>query len=314
MMNKNRQTPSRIPIRFVDDEASGGQNKGDAGRDETDAASDHTADELGRASIYEDATEMQRRINRGEESDTSEGQDRADDADTAGGPPRNEMPERRGDQDTDTWETENSSSRRNASAVGHTSGRDDEGEDDDSDDSSPKAGEASGPLLAELIATRAELKRVEGELQKFTEERQDLVDKVARRQADFENYRKRMERERQETYGRVVAEVVGHLLPVVDNLRRAVDAEATVQAGESEEFRHFLRGVELIAKQLNGVLETLGVESVQTVGQPFDPHIHEAVAAEESDAFEPDTVMEELVRGYRLGDKLLRPAMVKVAK
>lgn len=312
MMNKNRQTPSRIPIRFVDDEAGGGQQQGDTGRDERDEAGDQTAEELGRASIYEDATEMQRRINRGDKGDSPDEQDRADDADTAGGPPRNEMPERRGDQDTNPSHSKNEEARRDAAANGRASGGDDaDGEDDDS---SPRAGEASGPLLAELIATRAELKRVEGEMQKFAEERQDLVDRVARRQADFENYRKRMERERQETYGRVVAEVVGHLLPVVDNLRRAVDAEAAGQAGESEEFRHFLRGVELIAKQLNGVLETLGVESVQTVGQPFDPHIHEAVAAEESDSFEPDTVMEELVRGYRLGDKLLRPAMVKVAK
>ncbi|HEV2706833.1 MAG TPA: nucleotide exchange factor GrpE [Pyrinomonadaceae bacterium] len=312
-MNKNRHTPSRIPIRFVDDEASGGQNKGETERDERNEGGEQTAEELGRASIYEDATEMQRRINRGGEDDTSEGQDRADDADTAGALPRQEMPERRGDQDTNPSHAENESRRRDASATGHTSGGDADGEDD-SDDSSPRMGEASGPVLAELIATRAELKRVEGELQKFTEERQDLVDKVARRQADFENYRKRMERERQETYSRVVAEVVGHLLPVVDNLRRAVDAEASVEGGESEEFRHFLRGVELIARQLDGVLETLGVETVQTVGQPFDPHIHEAVAAEESDRFKPDTVMEELVRGYRLGDKLLRPAMVKVAK
>ncbi|HEX8853791.1 MAG TPA: nucleotide exchange factor GrpE, partial [Pyrinomonadaceae bacterium] len=302
-------------------ETSGGQNKGGSGRDQAGDAGGQTVDELGRASIYEDATEMQRRINRGEEADSAEGQERADDSDTAGGPPRQEMPESRGDQDTDPWTAENNPSRRDAAAAsGHTGGGNsdgadgEDGEDDDSDDSSPRAGEASGPVLAELIATRAELKRVEGELQKFTEERQDLADKVARRQADFENYRKRMERERQETYGRVVAEVVGHLLPVVDNLRRAVDAEANIQASESEEFRHFLRGVELIARQLNGVLETLGVETVQTVGQPFDPHIHEAVAAEASDSFEPDTVMEELVRGYRLGDKLLRPAMVKVAK
>ena len=69
---------------------------------------------------------------------------------------------------------------------------------------------------------------------------------MARRQADFENYRKRVERERGESYNRVVGDVVGKLLPVVDNLRRALDAEAMMEAGESEEFRHFLSGIELI--------------------------------------------------------------------
>ncbi|HEY0081415.1 MAG TPA: nucleotide exchange factor GrpE, partial [Pyrinomonadaceae bacterium] len=75
----------------------------------------------------------------------------------------------------------------------------------------------------------------------------------------------------------------------------------------------FLHGVELISKQLNGVLESLGIEQVPTVGLPFDPHVHEAIATERTDEFEPDTVMQEIVRGYRLGEKLLRPAMVKVA-
>jgi molecular chaperone GrpE len=134
-----------------------------------------------------------------------------------------------------------------------------------------------------------------------------------RRQAEFDNYRKRTERERGETYNRMVGDVAGKLLPVLDNLRRALDAEASMEATESEEFRHFLNGVELIYKQLNDVLEGLGVEPVAAVGQPFDPHVHEAVVTEQTEEFEPDTVMQELVRGYRLGDKLLRPAVVKVA-
>lgn len=296
MINKNRHTPGRIPIRFVDDEAGGGHDGGDAEGGAAGNDSGLSPEELGRASIYDDATEMQRRIDRGEEQDTPAGREQADDADTAGAPAPAETPEAREDQDTNASEAEN------AQASGEAG------------DGTRKVGEASGPVLAELVATRAELKRVEGELQKLTEERQELIDRIARRQADFENHRKRTERERQETYGRVVGEVVGHLLPVVDNLRRALDAEASFEGGESEEFRHFLHGVELISKQLNGVLEMLGVETVPTVGKPFDPHIHEAVATEESGQFEPDVVMEELVRGYRLGDKLLRPAMVKVAK
>jgi molecular chaperone GrpE len=122
-----------------------------------------------------------------------------------------------------------------------------------------------------------------------------------------------VERERSETYQRVVADVVGNLLPVMDNLRRAHEAESSIGSTESQEFRNFLHGVELISKQLNGVLEQFGIEQVPTVGHLFDPHVHEAIATEQTDEFEPDTVMQEIVRGYRLGDKLLRPAMVKVA-
>jgi molecular chaperone GrpE len=100
---------------------------------------------------------------------------------------------------------------------------------------------------------------------------------------------------------------------VLDNLQRALDAERLVEVKESEEFRHFLHGVELINRQLGGVLEGLGVEAVPTVGELFDPHVHEAVATEATEGVAPDTITQEMQRGYRLGDKLLRPAMVKVA-
>ncbi len=166
--------------------------------------------------------------------------------------------------------------------------------------------EAGGPLVAELVATRAELKRVEAEVT-------DLKDRVARRQAEFENYRKRVERERSGTHERVVAEVAAKLLPVLDNLRRALDAESSVESNESDEFRHFLSGVDLIFKQLSGVLDTLGVKPVVAVGARFDPHIHEAVVSEPTDDYEPDTVMQEIIRGYSVGDKLIRPALVKVS-
>jgi molecular chaperone GrpE len=163
-----------------------------------------------------------------------------------------------------------------------------------------------GPVTAELVATRAELKRVQ-------EENNDLKDRLARRQADFENYRKRVDRERSETYNRVVADVAGKVLGVLDNLKRALESEASVEATESDEFRHFLSGVDLIYKQLNGVLEALGVKQIVAVGEPFNPHIHEAVITEATDEVEPDTVIQEIRAGYRLGDKLIRPALVKVA-
>jgi molecular chaperone GrpE len=171
---------------------------------------------------------------------------------------------------------------------------------------SVRESDLGGPDLAELVASRAELKRLEAALAEATEG-------LARRQADFENYRKRIERERGQAHGRIVADVARKLLPVVDNLARALEHERSVESTESEEFRHFLHGVQLISKQLNDVFESLGIQPIASVGERFDPHIHEAVVTEPSDKYEPDTVTEELARGYRIGDRLLRPAMVKVA-
>lgn len=290
MTDRRGRKANRIPVRFMDEEQSAAR---DARSEENAPEAEMeqgglSPEEIGRESSYEDATEMQRRIDRGAEEGGEEGRERADESDTAGSPPHGDLPERREDRHEATAPVSEASAER-----------------EDQTGVSPQA-MASGPMLAELIATRAELKRVEAA-------RDDLLDRLARRQADFDNYRKRVERERGEAYNRVVGEVVSKLLPVVDNLRRALDAEASLQAGESEEFRHFLNGVELISRQLNGVLEDLGVEAVASVGELFDPHIHEAVATERTDDYEPDTVMQEMVRGYRLGEKLLRPAMVKVA-
>lgn len=279
----------------MDEDQSAAQENPRSEEDAPGSESDHgelSPEEIGRESSYEDATEAQRRIDRGEEGG-DRGRERADESDTAGAPSPGDLPEQREDRQDSSTATASESSAASS-------------EKEDQAGVPPPA-MASGPMLAELIATRAELKRVEAG-------RDDLLDRLARRQADFDNYRKRVERDRGEAYNRVVGEVVGKLLPVVDNLRRALDAEASLQAGESEEFRHFLNGVELISRQLNGVLEDLGVQPVASVGELFDPHIHEAVATEQTDEYEPDTVMQEMVRGYRLGEKLLRPAMVKVAK
>lgn len=297
--NQKGEHKSRtIPVRFLDEEDDEQVSRKAASVDaSSEEGSKPSAEDLGRESSYDDGTEMQQRIDRGQEDDTEAGQDRADDADVAGGPPLDEMPENREDQNK-------SNPGSGASASSGSSAESSGGAQPAK--SAEVAGQATGPMLAELVATRAELKRVEAE-------RAELQERLMRRQAEFDNYRKRVERERGEAYNRMVGEVARKLLPVLDNLRRALDAEASMKATESEEFRHFLSGVELIYKQLNDVLEGLGVEPVAAVGQPFDPHVHEAVVTEQTEDFEPDTVIQELVRGYRLGDKLLRPAVVKVA-
>ncbi|MBV9927111.1 MAG: nucleotide exchange factor GrpE [Acidobacteria bacterium] len=286
--NKGGRKPNRIPVRFVGDEEN---SKPDAGT----PVENLTPDELGRQSSYDDSTEMSRRIEDGQAGETGSGE-----TGVPGSTDPSELPRSRTDQDTTV-----SHSDPEGKGGGGASGT--------ASEPTRNAAGGSGPQVAELIATRAELKRVEGELKRLTDERQEWQDKLARRTADFDNFRKRTERERTEAYQRASGEVVRRLLPVLDNLQRALDAERVVEMKESEEFRHFLHGVELINRQLGGVLEGLGVEVVPTVGERFDPHVHEAVATEETDAYEADTVTQEMQRGYRLGDKLIRPAMVKVA-
>jgi molecular chaperone GrpE len=290
MANKDRRKPNRIPVRFVGDEGAGQPESGnDSGK---------SPEDLGRESSYDDSTEMGGRIEEGTEQESGEGG-------ASAGPEPSELPRSRGDQDTTVSHTDDAekSSGGGASASSASGVAEEQ----------PLKAAPSGPVMAELIATRAELRRVEGELKKLTDERADLADVLARRQADFDNFRKRTERERSETYNRALGEVVRRLLPVMDNLQRALDTERTMEVGESAEFRHFLEGVELINRQLAVVVEGLGVEAIPTVGHLFDPHIHEAVSTEETADVEPDTIVQEMQRGYRLGDKLLRPAMVKVA-
>lgn len=133
----------------------------------------------------------------------------------------------------------------------------------------------------------------------------ELRDRFLRLRADFDNYRKRMAREREEQARRALAEPILELLPVLDNLERALESPAG-----GEELR---RGVELTAKQFVDTLRRFGLAEIPALGQPFDPQVHEAVAREESPDVEEATVVGELARGYWLDGRLLRPAMVRVA-
>jgi molecular chaperone GrpE len=139
-------------------------------------------------------------------------------------------------------------------------------------------------------------------------ERDDYKDRWMRKTAEFDNYRRRIERERREQADVAVADLLESLLPVVDDFDRAL----TVEAGpEAEAYR---TGVELIHAKLLDLLKKRGVRAIDTVGADFDPNIHQAVMHEVSPDHRDGEVIAELRRGYMLGDKLLRPAMVKVAK
>jgi molecular chaperone GrpE len=139
----------------------------------------------------------------------------------------------------------------------------------------------------------------------LAEENQQLKDRVLRTLADFENYRKRTDREKAEFFRYAVSGVLKDILPVLDNFDRALE-----HAEEGDEFH---KGVLLIYKQLFEVLEKHGLRQIEEAGVVFDPNIHEAVVREEDDSVPTHTVVAILQKGYFVHDRLLRPALVKVA-
>jgi molecular chaperone GrpE len=145
------------------------------------------------------------------------------------------------------------------------------------------------------------------EYDRVGQERDALLDRLARLQAEFENYRKRNAREQAEFREYAVADAVKNFLPVLDNFDLALRSqkEASDQALRS--------GIELIRKQMEDALTRLGVQAIPTQGQTFDPRVHEAIEMVESRDHADHEVIEELQRGYKLKDRLLRPAMVRVA-
>ena len=147
---------------------------------------------------------------------------------------------------------------------------------------------------------------VDSELQKLKAERDALLDRVARLQAEFENARKRAVREQQDFREYAVADALKGLLPVLDSFERALQT--------SPEQSEIHKGVELIYKQLSDALAKLGLQPVVARGQRFDPHVHQAIEMVDTTEAEDHQVLEELQRGYKLKDRLLRPAMVKVAR
>jgi molecular chaperone GrpE len=139
-------------------------------------------------------------------------------------------------------------------------------------------------------------------------QRDEYYDLLLRKTAEFDNYRKRTERDRQSLSDAAAASIIEELLPLIDDLERALKADA---GAEADAYR---RGVELIYKQLNEILRKRGVRPIDAVGADFDPYYHQAVSYEHAEGRRDGEVIEEFRRGYMLGDRLLRPSMVKVAK
>jgi molecular chaperone GrpE len=139
-------------------------------------------------------------------------------------------------------------------------------------------------------------------------ERDEMLERLLRKGAEFDNYRKRVEKERRDLAEWAAADVLGDVIAVLDDFDRALAVEAPLEA------QPYRAGVELIHRQLGEVLRKRGVTALETLGADFDPHLHQAVAYEESPGAREGEVVGELRKGYRLGDRLLRPALVRVAK
>jgi molecular chaperone GrpE len=157
---------------------------------------------------------------------------------------------------------------------------------------------ANEPVINETDATHIELDQVKGE-------RDQLLDRLARLQAEFDNARKREAKERADARDYTISNTVEPFLGVMDNFQLALKADGTVEQLRS--------GVELILKQMEDALKGLNVVPVESVGAQFDPRVHEALGSIETKEFPDHQVLEEIRRGYKIREKLLRPALVRIA-
>jgi molecular chaperone GrpE len=166
-----------------------------------------------------------------------------------------------------------------------------------------RAGDA--PAAASPTAVVETVTGVHEECERLRAERDGLFERLARLQAEFDNARKREQRERADYRAFAVADAIEQFLPVLDNFRLALNSNGT-----AEQLR---TGVELIAKQMDEVLRSLNVTPVETVGQPFDPRVHEALESVERTDLPDHQVIDEIRRGYRIKERLLRPALVRIS-
>ena len=169
--------------------------------------------------------------------------------------------------------------------------------------------EETGPIS---IAGKAADDSAASETEKLKAERDALLDRLARLQAEFDNARKRAVREQQEFREFAAADVIKNFLPILDSFERALKAGGDSNSNSnSNDFRN---GIELIYRQFQDALQKIGVQPMVSVGQPFDPRVHEAVEMVDTTEVPDHHVLDELQRGYKYKERLLRPAMVRVAR
>jgi molecular chaperone GrpE len=164
---------------------------------------------------------------------------------------------------------------------------------------------------ADLAAEAAEATR--NELEALKAKSAEYLEGWQRARAEFANYKRRVEKEQSETYQNATARVIGRFLDVNDDFDRAMQ-EKPADPTDTEALAKWAAGVGLIQRKLQNILDAEGVERVPAEGQTFDPKLHEAVTQEETDAHEPGQVIGVVRQGFRIGDRVIRPAMVRVAK
>ena len=177
------------------------------------------------------------------------------------------------------------------------------------DELASASGEDGGTDSASVSDPAAQLEALVMERDRLADEVEDLRDRLLRRQAEFDNFRRRAERERVEYVEYAAMDSLRALLPVVDDLERALSA-APEGASETADY---VNGVGLVYQRLVETLKKLGLEPFESVGKPFDPNIHHAIESVETDEVDDHTVLEEWQKGYNFRGKLLREAMVRVA-
>ena len=156
------------------------------------------------------------------------------------------------------------------------------------------------------ISEKVEKKQTEKEvLKQKQEELDDITDRYKRILAEFENFKKRSGKERESLYNMILSDIVSSILPILDNLENAVKAES-----KDEEYK---KGIELVLKQFQDTLKSKGVEEIKTVGETFDPELHEAVRSVQDETKGEKEIVEVYRKGYKIGNKVIRHAMVSVA-
>jgi molecular chaperone GrpE len=180
----------------------------------------------------------------------------------------------------------------------------------------PAASAAAAPAIAkpnQVTELQNQIRGLKDQVSSLVAERVDAQKESKRRLQEFENFKRRMERERTETFSNQLVNLTTQMLPVLDNLNRALDFASTMPDEKHEEIQQFFDGIVLVNQQINEVFAGMGVQQIAAAGQEFDPHFHEAAAAEETADLPPNTIAVELLRGYRIGNRVIRHSMVRVA-
>jgi molecular chaperone GrpE len=159
---------------------------------------------------------------------------------------------------------------------------------------------------------RAEIAELERTVSKFKFERAEILERSRRQSEDFDNFRKRTERERHDRLSAQMENLAKQMLPVLDNLNRALDFAMLMTPEKRAEIEPFFNGIMLVNQQVHDVMTEMGVQPIVAAGEEFDPQLHEAVAIESASTLAPNTVAEEMLRGYRMGSRVIRHSMVKV--